>query len=130
MKLLVGIFITLFIVFMSYVFIGGYIEKNNLESRTNSSQSQSRVNQSATKTFALSDVASHNTYNDCWLIISGKVYDVTDFLGQHPGGASEIIPHCGTESTQAFATQDRGAGGGHSVQASDMLANYLIGMIK
>jgi len=131
MKTLVGIVITIFVVFMSYVFIGGYIEKNQVESRNNSDQSQSTKKQPVpTKTFTVGDVSSHDTYNDCWLIINNSVYDVTDFLGQHPGGAGEIIPHCGKESTQAFSTQDRGPGSSHSTQASDMLAAYLIGAIK
>jgi len=131
MKILVGIAIAIFVVFMSYVFVGGYIEKNLVESRNSANQSQPANKQtSPDKVFAPSDVSSHDNYNDCWLIINNSVYDVTDFLGQHPGGAGEIIPHCGKESTQAFATQDRGPGGGHSAQATDMLGAYLIGTIK
>lgn len=31
-------------------------------------------------------VQQHNKPDDCWVIIHGKVYDVTGFLGEHPGG--------------------------------------------
>lgn len=39
----------------------------------------------ATKTFTLEDCKEHSSEKDCWLAISGKVYDVTDFLDEHPG---------------------------------------------
>lgn len=36
-------------------------------------------------TFSLDEVAKHNKSDDCWVIIHGKVYDVTKFLSEHPG---------------------------------------------
>ena len=39
-----------------------------------------------TTSFGLAEVAKHNTAGDCHLILHGKVYDVTDYLGRHPGG--------------------------------------------
>lgn len=33
----------------------------------------------------LSEIASHNTSQSCWIIIDYNVYDVTSFLEQHPG---------------------------------------------
>jgi cytochrome b involved in lipid metabolism len=38
------------------------------------------------KVFSAAEVSQHNQPADCWLIISGKVYNVTSFLGEHPGG--------------------------------------------
>jgi hypothetical protein len=31
-------------------------------------------------------VEQHNTTDDCWIVIKGHVYDVTDFAPMHPGG--------------------------------------------
>lgn len=42
-------------------------------------------------TLNLTEIAKHNSVNDCWLLINNKVYNVTNYLGQHPGGASTII---------------------------------------
>ncbi|KAI9225337.1 MAG: glyoxylate dehydrogenase [Piptocephalis tieghemiana] len=49
------------------------------------------------------DVASHNTKEDCWVILHGRVYDLTDFLSRHPGGAAVILKVAGRDGTTAFA---------------------------
>jgi len=71
------------------------------------------------------ELAKHNSRQSCWLLISGKIYDVTNFLNQHPGNASTILPTCGTDATQAYAT--RGGTGSHSSSATAMLDAYYIG---
>jgi cytochrome b involved in lipid metabolism len=133
MKIIVGAFIGVFVIFMSYVFIGGYIQKVATESKSSSSQTTTQAptgSSSTQKTYTVADVSSHSTYDNCWLIINNGVYDVTTFLGQHPGGASTITPYCGKEATNAFNTKDQGAGNGHSSQATNMLADYIVGTIK
>lgn len=50
------------------------------------------------------EVSSHKTKDDCWTIIDSFVYDITDFIAEHPGG--EIIATiCGTDGTQKFKNQ-------------------------
>jgi cytochrome b involved in lipid metabolism len=71
------------------------------------------------------DVVGHNSVSDCWLIISNRVYDVTQYIPMHPGGTNTIRPYCGKESTQAFT--NRGGDGRHSTNAWNMLENYYIG---
>ena len=39
---------------------------------------------------ALADIAKHNSFADCWLIINSRVWDVTNFMRDHPGGAAII----------------------------------------
>lgn len=34
----------------------------------------------------VSDVAKHDDRGSCWIIVEGHVYDVTDFIAEHPGG--------------------------------------------
>ena len=38
------------------------------------------------KEYTMQEVALHNSAEDCWLVISGVVYDCTYFLDDHPGG--------------------------------------------
>ncbi len=70
-------------------------------------------------------VSRHDNVNDCWLIISGGVYDVTNYLSQHPGGRSIILPFCGKDATQAFNT--KAGQGSHSSFAVNELALFKIG---
>lgn len=51
---------------------------------------------SSTKKHTLEDCKAHNKEEDCWLVISGKVYDVTQFLDEHPGGFDIVLAATGT----------------------------------
>ena len=31
------------------------------------------------------EIAKHNNDKDCWVIIHGRAYDVTEFMPEHPG---------------------------------------------
>ncbi len=84
--------------------------------------------------YTLNQLAQHNTANDCWMAISGKVYDVTDFIAQHPGGEA-ILLGCGTDATSLFtqrqtATGEKvGSGTPHSSYAATLLEDYFIGRL-
>jgi len=41
---------------------------------------------SSTNIFTLQEIQRHNTSQDCWCAIHGKVLNVTKFLSRHPGG--------------------------------------------
>lgn len=44
----------------------------------------------------------HNSEEDCWLIIDGKVVDVGSYINEHPGGVSVIMAHAGKDGSKAF----------------------------
>ena len=48
------------------------------------------------------EVAKHDKDNDCWVILHGKVYDVTEFLPDHPGGKKAIMLFAGKDATEEF----------------------------
>ncbi|KAJ6538470.1 FMN-dependent dehydrogenase-domain-containing protein [Mycena vulgaris] len=47
-------------------------------------------------------VAEHNSRESCWIIVHGKVYDVTEFLDEHPGGSKIILKYAGKDATQEY----------------------------
>ncbi|KAF9959311.1 hypothetical protein BGZ72_009888 [Mortierella alpina] len=52
--------------------------------------------------FSVSQVAAHNSENDCWVIIHDRVYDVTPFLNDHPGGKKILLKNAGMDATKQF----------------------------
>ncbi|KAL9105153.1 MAG: hypothetical protein Q9187_008800, partial [Circinaria calcarea] len=48
------------------------------------------------------EVAKHNSRDDCWVIIHGKAYDVTEFMPEHPGGPNIILKYAGKDATETY----------------------------
>jgi cytochrome b involved in lipid metabolism len=65
---------------------------------------------------------------NCILAVEGKVYDVTDYIGSHPGG-DEILRGCGTDATELFINRD-GQGERHSGSAFNILESFYIGELQ
>jgi len=83
----------------------------------------------------MAEIAKHNKSSDCFLLISGKVYNITSFFGSHPGGNAVMAATCGTDATDAYMTKDPNAtsttgGSSHSSNAKSMLTAYFIGNIN
>ncbi len=45
--------------------------------------------------FTLEEISKHKSKSSCWLSIHGKVYDVTKFLEEHPGGDEVLLEAAG-----------------------------------
>ena len=41
----------------------------------------------ASKLLSLNEVSFHSTSADAWVVVNSKVYDVTEYILEHPGGA-------------------------------------------
>lgn len=48
------------------------------------------------------EVAKHSSPSDCWVIVHGRAYDVTEFLPEHPGGQKIILKYAGKDATEEF----------------------------
>ncbi|XP_044474843.1 cytochrome b5-like [Mangifera indica] len=74
--------------------------------------------------FTLSQIAQHNSKKDCWLVIDGRVLNVTNFLAEHPGGEDVLIEAAGKDATKHFEDI------GHSKAAQNMLPKYQVGVLQ
>jgi 4-hydroxysphinganine ceramide fatty acyl 2-hydroxylase len=72
------------------------------------------------------DVASHNSFKSCYVTIGTKVYDVTSFLPDHPGGAELILEHGGKDVTDILKDE---LSHNHSEAAYEILDDSLIGFV-
>ena len=54
------------------------------------------------RSISATELAEHKTRKSCWLAVHGKVYDVTEFLDNHPGGASLLLKSSGRDATSAY----------------------------
>eukprot|EP01120_Amphizonella_sp_Union-15-10_P016889 TRINITY_DN9166_c0_g1_i1.p1 TRINITY_DN9166_c0_g1~~TRINITY_DN9166_c0_g1_i1.p1 ORF type:complete len:128 (-),score=25.68 TRINITY_DN9166_c0_g1_i1:124-507(-) len=48
------------------------------------------------------EVQQHKTKDDCWIILKGKVYNVTEYLNYHPGGVEKLMMAAGKDATSLF----------------------------
>ncbi|OQE43153.1 hypothetical protein PENCOP_c003G01048 [Penicillium coprophilum] len=71
--------------------------------------------------YTLEEVQRHNKPDDVWIVLHNKVYDVTKYLEDHPGGSAILIEVAGTDATEAFEET------GHSDEARDELVQYYVG---
>ncbi|RLI96648.1 MAG: cytochrome b5 domain-containing protein [Candidatus Aenigmatarchaeota archaeon] len=79
-------------------------------------------------THTMDEVAIHDTPEDCWIVIEGKVYEVTAWIPAHPGGQA-IVQGCGADATELFETKP-GSRAPHSPDAMNLLETYYIGNLE
>ncbi|XP_075694645.1 cytochrome b5 type B [Rhinoderma darwinii] len=71
--------------------------------------------------YTLEDVSKRNSAKELWLVIHGRVYDITSFVEEHPGGEEVLFEQAGADATESFEDV------GHSVDAREMLKQYYVG---
>lgn len=74
-----------------------------------------------TQTITLEEVKKHNTRSSVWFVIHNKVYDVTKFMDEHPGGEEVLLEQAGKNASEIFEDVS------HSADAKDLMKNYLVG---
>lgn len=78
------------------------------------------------KIYTAEDVESHKTSASCWVSRGNKVYDVSAFLPDHPGGDDLILKYAGQDIDKTMNDPEEHE---HSDSAYDMMDEYLIGRL-
>ena len=76
--------------------------------------------------FPAKEVASHNSSKSCYVTIGTKVYDVTDFLDSHPGGAELILEYAGKDVGTIMKDEISHT---HTESAYEILEDNLVGFV-
>ncbi|KAF8958469.1 cytochrome b5-like heme/steroid binding domain-containing protein [Flammula alnicola] len=75
----------------------------------------------ATKIVTLDELRANKSREKFYILVHGKVYDVTKFMDEHPGGDEVILAEGGQDATEAFEDV------GHSDEARALLPAMLVG---
>ncbi|EDO40543.1 predicted protein [Nematostella vectensis] len=76
------------------------------------------------KLYTFDEVKNHNKAGGCWLVIHNKVFDVTKFLDEHPGGEEVLLEQAGGDASESFEDV------GHSSDARELMNEYCIGELR
>lgn len=72
------------------------------------------------------DVAAHQTINDLWVSYNSKVYDLSSFVRDHPGGDDLLLKFAGKDLGQAMEDPAEHV---HSDSAYSMLKEFQVGIL-
>ncbi|KAF2398708.1 putative cytochrome b5 [Trichodelitschia bisporula] len=76
------------------------------------------------KLFTYAEVAEHSTKKDLYVVVHDKVYNVSSFVDEHPGGEEVLVDVAGQDSTEAFEDV------GHSDEAREILDGLEVGVLN
>ncbi|ETW75957.1 fatty acid-2 hydroxylase 1 [Heterobasidion irregulare TC 32-1] len=76
--------------------------------------------------YTAEDVAEHANASSCWVSYKGRIFDVTRFLPDHPGGDELVLKFAGHDVEDAMrdATEHE-----HSESAYEVLNEFFIGRV-
>ena len=72
--------------------------------------------------YTMAKVKENNSAASCWSVISGNVYNLTQWINSHPGGPSSIRNLCGVDGSSSFNGKH-----GRQSNPNETLAGYLLG---
>jgi cytochrome P450/NADPH-cytochrome P450 reductase len=70
------------------------------------------------------EIRRHNRHGDLWIVLDGFVYDVSEWMDEHPGGAEVLVSSHGADASEAFAEAM------HSTDALAQREVYRIGRVS
>ncbi|OJJ34843.1 hypothetical protein ASPWEDRAFT_39945 [Aspergillus wentii DTO 134E9] len=78
-------------------------------------------------TFTRAEVEARNSASCCYVTLGSKVYDLTSFVGDHPGGGDLILDYAGKDVKEIMRDEISHE---HSEAAYEILDDSLVGFIS
>lgn len=51
----------------------------------------------------MDEIKKHNNSQSLWMVLNGKVFDLTKYLPHHPGGEAKLLKGAGKDATSLFS---------------------------
>lgn len=112
--------------------IGTLVVLHALGPETDGGQARPEPDADQPVSYPMAEVARHDSLEDCWMVIEGVIYDLSEYVPRHPAPPDVLEPWCGREATEGMRTKSHNSGGGsdHSARAWRMLERYRIGLLQ
>lgn len=78
-------------------------------------------------TFTPAEVESHNSAKSCYITVGRNVYDVTEFVEDHPGGGDLILGYAGKDVAEIMKDEISHE---HTEAAYEILTDYHVGFLS
>mmetsp|Transcript_104956 Transcript_104956/g.273134 ORF Transcript_104956/g.273134 Transcript_104956/m.273134 type:complete len:441 (+) Transcript_104956:45-1367(+) len=82
---------------------------------------------SASAKVNMDDVASHNSRQDCWVVLYGEAFDVTEYVQHHPG-KDFLLQAAGKDASGLFESI-HGSKGKAVLKSEGFRSRYLVGKV-
>jgi cytochrome P450/NADPH-cytochrome P450 reductase len=70
------------------------------------------------------EILRHDRSGNFWIVVRGGVYDVSEWMYRHPGGAKKLIEAWGQDATELFNSI------GHSDEAWFLTQSFKVGLVQ
>ena len=100
-------------------------EENSEEPQPTQTAEPTQDPQESVNGYTLTQVSERNSAAECWVVIDGGVYDLTQWIPSHRGGSGAILNLCGKDGTASFSSQH----GGQARPSSTLDGYYLAPLV-
>lgn len=90
-----------------------------------SSHDKKNIKVLLSKKYTFKEISKHNKSTDCWIILANRVYDITNFLENHPGGSEILLEFAGKNATDGFIE----AGHVSNFSIIKTMSDFIIGCV-
>jgi len=77
------------------------------------------------RSITMAEVGRHDKEGDAWVTVNDKVYDISQWVANHPGGSIPLLQYAGRDITDAFRAYHGPAG-----KAAKTLRSYYVGDLE